>query len=225
VRAIIRRRVAIRIVLADDHPIVLQALQHLFTRQGDFDVVSCCVDAPSALEAVRAHAPDVALVDLRMPGTGGDEHGGLTLLAELARERPDCRRVVLTAAISHDQVIEVLQYGASGLILKDSPPERLVECVRRVHAGEQWLDPDTVSHALRDVVNRDAVRGDVSRTLTAREIEIVRMVAQGMRNRAISDRLGISESTVKVHLYNIYQKLEIEGRVQLVLFAQQNGLV
>jgi two-component system, NarL family, nitrate/nitrite response regulator NarL len=217
--------VAIRIVLADDHPIVLQALQHLFTRQGDVDVVACCVDARSALDAVRTQAPDVALLDLRMPGIDGEEFGGLRLLADIARERPECRRAVLTASITNEQVLEVLRLGASGLILKDSPPDRLVECVRRVHAGEQWLDPDSVSDALREVVNREAIRGEVSQMLTAREIEIARMVAQGLRNRVISERLGIAESTVKVHLYNIYQKLEIEGRVELVLFAQQKGLV
>lgn len=214
----------IRIVLADDHPIVLQGLQHLFARHPEFDVVACCADAATALDAVRMHHPDVALIDLRMPGTGRRENGGLDLLSALAAESTGCRRIVLTAAVAPDEVVEILRLGASGLILKDSPPERLLECVRRVHAGEQWLDPDTASRALRDVVDRD-LRGEVSHALTAREVEIVRMAAQGLRNRAIGEQLGISESTVKVHLYNVFQKLGVEGRVELVLWAQQRGLV
>ena len=216
---------SIRIVLADDHPIVLQGLQHLFARHTDFEVVACCANATSALEAIRTHHPDVVLIDLRMPGTGGRENGGLDLLSALDGEEPACRRVVLTAAIAPDEVVEVLRLGASGLILKDSPPDRLLECVRRVHAGEQWLDPDTASRALRDLVERDSRRGEMSHDLTAREIEIVRMAAQGLRNRAIGENLGISEGTVKVHLYNIFQKLDVEGRVELVLWAQQRGLI
>ena len=215
----------IRIVLADDHPIVLEALRLLFMRQTDFDVVACCADARSAKDAVRAHVPDVAMVDLRMPGLEGDEYGGLTLLSDLARDGAGCRVVVLTASISDQQAADVVRHGASGLILKDSPPDQLVTCARRVHAGGQWFDPETVPHAPGDRVSRATVPPDVARALTSREIEIVRMVAQGMRNRAIGVHLGISESTVKVHLYNIYPKVGVEGRVGLVLFAQEKGMV
>jgi DNA-binding NarL/FixJ family response regulator len=211
---------SIRIVLVDDHPIVLQGLQHLFARHEDLVVVASCNSADAALEAARAERPDVVVMDLRMP-----HKSGLDLLAALGRELPGCRTVLLTAAITQDEVVEALKRGASGLVLKESPPEQLIACVRRVHRGEQWLDPDTVTRALQGVVNRDAARGELSRTLTAREIEIVQMVAQGLRNRTIGERLSITESTVKVHLHNIYQKLGVEGRLELVLVAQQKGLV
>lgn len=211
---------SIRIVLVDDHPIVLQGLQHLFARHEDLDVVACCNSADAALEAARAEHPDVVVMDLRMP-----HKSGLDLLAALGRELPGCRTVLLTAAITQEEVVEALKRGASGLVLKESPPEQLVACVRRVHRGERWLDPDTVTRALQGVVDRDAARGELSRTLTAREMEIVQMVAQGLRNRTIGERLSITESTVKVHLHNIYQKLGVEGRLELVLVAQQKGLV
>jgi len=211
---------SIRVVLVDDHPIVLQGLQHLFERQADFEVVSCCPDAAAAIEAVRVQHPDVLVLDLRMPGANG-----LDVLRTIAGERIPCRTVLLTAAITEEQVLEAVQLGAAGLVLKESPPDTLVTCVRRVHQGEQWIDQDAVSRALRTVRDREARAREASLTLTPREIEIVRMVAQGLRNKAIAERLSISEGTVKVHLHNIYEKFGVDGRLELVLCAQQKGLI
>ena len=211
---------SVRIVLVDDHPIVLQGLQHLFARQEDLEVVACCGSAEAAVEAARAHRPDIVVTDLRMPRASG-----LDLIAALKEAHPACRAVLLTASIAQEEVVEALKRGVSGLVLKESPPEQLLECVRRVARGEQWLDPDTVTRALTDVVDRERARGELSATLTARELDIVRMVAQGLRNRGIGERLSITESTVKVHLHNIYQKLGVEGRLELVLVAQQKGIV
>ncbi len=112
-----------------------------------------------------------------------------------------------------------------GLVLKDSPPETVVTCVRRVYAGEQWFDRGVVSRALTVVMSRESSAGKMSATLTPREIEIIRMVAEGLRNRNIATRLSISEGTVKVHLHNIYEKLGVEGRLELTICAQQNGLL
>lgn len=211
---------AIRVVLVDDHPIVLQGLQHLFERHDEFRVVACCPDADGALAAVRRHRPDVLVLDLRMPG-----RSGLDVLRTLANERIACRAVLLTAAISDDQVLEAVQLGAAGLVLKESPPEALLECVRHVHRGEQWIDRDTVTRALSTIRDREAAESEAAHTLTPREIEIVRMVAQGLRNRAIAERLSISEGTVKVHLHNIYEKFGVNGRLELLLTAQQKGMI
>ena len=211
---------AIRIVLADDHPIVLQGLQHLFARHQDFEVVASCAGADEALAASRHYHPDVVVLDLRMP-----QRSGLDLLAVLGRELPNVRSVVLTAAITQDQVVEALKRGAAGIVLKESPPEQLIECVRRVSRGEQFFDSDTVTQATHAAASGSAPTDDGTAALTPRELEIVRMVAQGLRNRVIGERLVISESTVKVHLHNIYEKLGIEGRLELVLLAQQKGLV
>ena len=210
----------IRVVLVDDHPIVLQGLQHLFARQDDFEVAACCADAESALRVIRVDRPDVLVLDLRMPGVDG-----IDLLHTLNREQITCRTVLLTAAITEEQVLATMKLGASGIVLKESPPETLIECVRRVHRGEQWIDRDMVARALRTVLDREAAAREVAQTLTPREIEIVTLVAQGLRNRAIAERLSISEGTVKVHLHNIYEKLGVDGRLELVLVAQQRGLI
>jgi DNA-binding NarL/FixJ family response regulator len=207
--------VAIRVVLVDDHPIVLHGLQQLFARQSDFEVVRCCRDGPSALDAVRSERPDVLVLDLRMP-----LQSGLDVLRAIAEERLKCRSVLLTAAVRPDEVVEAMKLGAMGLVLKESMPEALVDCVRRVHRGEQWIERDAVART-RPMLDRP-VRS--SETLTPRELDIVRMVAQGLRNRVIAQRLSISEGTVKVHLHNIYEKLGVDGRLELVLCSQERGI-
>jgi DNA-binding NarL/FixJ family response regulator len=209
----------IRVVLVDDHPIVLQGLQHFFERHDGFAVVACCPDADGAVAAVRSHKPDVLVLDLRMQGPSG-----LDVLRTLFNEQIPCRTVLLTAAISDTQVVEAIKLGAAGVVLKESAPEALLECVRKVHAGEQWIDHDTATRAVSTVLEREAAEKEAAHTLTPREIEIVRMVAQGLRNRAIAERLSISEGTVKVHLHNIYEKFGVDGRLELLLAAQQKGL-
>ena len=133
--------------------------------------------------------------------------------------------MLLTATIQDDEVVEATKLGVTGLVLKESSPDTLLKCVRRVNRGEQWIDRETVTHAFQTVVGRETGSREVAQTLTPREIEIVRMMAEGLRNRAIGERLGISEGTVKVHLHNVYEKLGLDGRLELVLYAQQKGVV
>ena len=211
---------SIRVVLVDDHPIVLQGLQQLFERQPDFTVVAACAGADSALQAVRTHRPDVLILDLRMPGKSG-----LELLRTINNEKLDCYSVLLTATIRDDEVVEATKLGVTGLVLKESSPETLLKCVRRVNRGERWIDQETITRAFQAVVGREEAEREVSKTLTPREIEIVKMMAEGLRNRAIGDRLGISEGTVKVHLHNVYEKLGLDGRLELVLYAKQKGVI
>jgi DNA-binding NarL/FixJ family response regulator len=211
---------AIRVVLVDDHPIVLQGLQQLFERQPDFTVVAACPGAEAALQAVRSHRPDVLILDLRMPGKSG-----LDLLRAVIDEKLDCYSVLLTATIRDEEVVEATRLGVTGLVLKESSPETLLKCVRRVNRGERWIDQETITRAFQAVAGREAAEREVSKTLTPREIEIVKMMAEGLRNRAIGDRLGISEGTVKVHLHNVYEKLGLDGRLELVLYAKQKGVI
>ncbi|MEN3338634.1 MAG: hypothetical protein V7647_2310 [Acidobacteriota bacterium] len=209
----------IRVVLADDHQIVLHGLQQLFDRQDDLEVVACCRDAASAIRAVEDLAPDILVLDLRMP-----QHGGLDVLRALAGKHGGCRRILLTAAIQDDEVMEAVTLGATGLVLKESPPEALLDCVRAVHAGTHSIDGETLARAFRSVADRERAP-KAADALTPREAELVRMVSQGLRNKAIAERLAISEGTVKVHLHNIYEKLGVDGRLELMLAAQLRGLV
>src|SRR5580765_5955438 len=175
---------AIRLVLADDHPIVLHGLQRLFERHVDIQVVASCADGVSALAAVQQEHPDVLVLDLRMPG-----ESGLDVLRKMAAGQLPCKTVILTAAVRDVDAQEAVRLGARGLVLKESPPETLVECVRSVYRGETYFEKDTGSSATTAV-------GDVAgETLTPREIEIVRMVGQGLRNKVIAERLSISEGT------------------------------
>ena len=210
---------AIRVVLADDHPIVLHGLQRLFERHVDIQVVASCADGTAAIEAVRAEHPDVLVLDLRMPG-----QSGLDVLRTMAAEQMACKSVILTAAVRDSDVTEAVKLGATGLVLKESPPETLVDCVRSVYRGEPYFEQETAG-AFTAVLDRESATAGGSELLTPRELEIVRMVAQGLRNRVIAERLSISEGTVKVHLHNIYEKLKVDGRLELVLRAQEKGIV
>ena len=147
------------------------------------------------------------------------------MLRTLSAEKRRCRTVLLTAAISDDDVVEAVRLGARGVVMKEASPETLLECVRRVHGGEQWIDRETMTRAFGQVMQRETAMREASRILTPREIEIVRMIAHGLRNRVIAERLSISEGTVKIHLHNVYEKLGIDGRLELMLYAQDKGLV
>ena len=210
---------AIRVAIADDHPIVLQGLQQLFGRHNDFEVVCCSGNGAAALADIRTHRPDVLVLDLRMP-----EMSGLDVLRTLAAEAVSVHTVLLTAAVADEDVMEAVRLGARALILKESAPEALLDCVRRVYRGEQWLERETVTRAFKRVLDRKSAATGDSAVLTPRETEIVRMVAQGLRNKVIAERLSISEGTVKVHLHNIYDKFGIDGRLELLLVAKERGI-
>jgi len=209
---------AIRLVLVDDHPIILHGLQRLFESEPDFEVARCCSGGEQALEAVRADPPDVLVLDLKM----SDRHG-LDVLRALKSEGRSCRTVILTAAMRDDEVSAAIGLGVAGIVLKEAPPSALVDCVRDVHRGQRRIDRALLARAV------PAARplGDAApgATLTPRETEIVRLVARGLRNKELAQRLAITEGTVKIHLHNIYDKLGVDGRLELVLAAQQKGLV
>jgi len=211
---------AIRLVLADDHPLILDGLEQLVRLAGDFEVLERCVSGEEALRAVEAHRPDVLVLDIRLP-----DLDGLAVLRELRRRRLSTRVVILTGAINEDETIEAVRLGVSGVVLKEMAPRLLVQCLRKVHAGEQWIEKRSVREALETMLRREAGGREAASQLTPREVELIRMVAEGLRNREIADRLCITEGTVKVHLHNVYKKLQVENRVEVRRYAEEKGLV
>jgi two-component system nitrate/nitrite response regulator NarL len=210
----------IRVILADDHAIVLEGLRQFFLSHEGFEVLACCRTADEALTSVRTTDADVLVLDLRMP-----DHSGLDVLRVMVNEARRCRAVLLTASISDDDAVEALRLGAMGLVLKESSPDDLIVCVQHVYRGEQWIDRKTLGRAFGRVSKRESAASEISKALSPREVEIVRLLAEGLKNREIADRLHIAEGTVKVHLYHVYDKLDVEGRLELLLYAQQKGLV
>lgn len=210
----------IRLVIVDDHPIVLEGLERLFRLEGDLEIVARCVNGSEALEAVRAHLPDILVVDIRLPG-----RSGLDVLDQMRREGLPTHAVLLAGSINEDELVEALHLGARGIVLKEMAPELLIRCIRTVHAGGRWLENDFLSRALEGILKRDGVARPGRLALSVRELEIVRLAATGHHNREIAESLHITEGTVKVHLHNIYEKLGIEGRVELTIYARDHGWV
>ena len=210
----------IRIVIADDHPLVLSGLDHLLQDAPEFDVVERCSTGAQAIAAVRDHAPDILLLDLRLP-----DMTGLAVARELQALTCPARIVLLTAQLHEDELIEALQFGVRGVVLKEMAPKLLLECLRQVHAGRQWLEKDSASRAMAKLVRREAMTREVARLLTPREIEVVRHVGLGMSNKEAAAALGVADGTIKIHLHNIYEKLNISRRAELVAFASEKGIV
>jgi DNA-binding NarL/FixJ family response regulator len=210
----------IRVVVADDHPLVLDGIEQLFQLDEGLELIARCRNGDEALDAVRRLHPDVLVLDLLMPS-----RDGLGVLHAIHNEGLGTRVVILTAGFDDEQLRQSIRLGARGIVLKEMPPHLLVEAVHEVHCGGEWLEQGVGAHALRQLRDRAAFRPEASPGLTAREIEIVRMVAAGLRNRAIGEKLFISEGTVKVHLHNIYEKLGVNGRFELIASARSRGLV
>jgi len=208
----------VRLVLADDHRIILEGLEQLFRREKDFEVVATATSGEDALRAVREHHPDILVLDIRMPK--GD---GLSVLRQIHAEKLQTRVVLLTATLDEDEVLEAMQNGVSGLVLKESAAVGLVQTVRRVQRGERALEPSMVSRALDRLAQREEAK-KIAEVLSKRETEIVKMVAAGLRNKEIAVKLAIGEGTVKTHLHTIYEKLGVHGRVELTMYAYERGL-
>jgi two-component system nitrate/nitrite response regulator NarL len=208
----------IRLVLADDHPIVLNGLEQLLSLEKDCEVVARAKNGDEALQAVRQFQPDVLVLDLRMPGTDG-----LAVLEEMRREALPTR-VVILSAMNSDDLFEAIRLGARGVVLKDMAPRLLMQCVRTVHAGGKWLEKGVATSAVDKLLEREAGTKAVAETLTPRELQVARMIAKGVPSKTVASRLAITEGTAKLHLHHVYEKLKVEGRVGLMRFMQSRGL-
>jgi DNA-binding NarL/FixJ family response regulator len=211
---------SIRLVLADDHPPILQGLTLLLRQEPDLEVLAGCRDSEETLQAVRQFQPDVLILDILMPGKDG-----LAVLRELRQLEIPTRVILLTAAIDEDNLLEAMRLGVGGVVLKEMAVPLLIQCVRKVYAGDQWLERHSIGRAMEKMLRREAGTREVAKLLTSRELEIVRLAASGLRNKEIASKLAISEGTVKIHLHRSYEKLHVDSRIALLHYAQTKGLV
>jgi two-component system nitrate/nitrite response regulator NarL len=195
-------------------------MAQILARHSDLEVVALSANADEAIAAVLAHHPDVLVLDVRMPGKDA-----LVAVRELQQRHEKCLVVLLTAGVTDQQLVEAARLGVRGVVLKDATPEAVVQCIRTVHSGGTWFNADVMSRATGEALQRQNAARATSAMLTTRELEIVHMVTDGLRNREIATRLAITEGTVKIHLHNIYEKLGVDGRVQLAMLARSAGLV
>jgi len=206
-----------RTVLADDHPIVLSGLRALLHTQPEVEVVAAAQDGATALEMIRAYEPDIAVLDINMPALTG-----LDVLDAIEANGLSTRGVLLTGSASDEQIAAGVERGAWGLLLKESAPDTLMECLRIVAAGQRWLPEEVVAPAIRRATERREKDVQLARVLTAREYEIAGLVAQGLSNKHIARRLTISEGTVKIHLHNTFEKLGGGNRTSLAILVQRD---
>jgi DNA-binding NarL/FixJ family response regulator len=219
----------IRIVVADDHPIFRDGLCKLLALEEDFEVVAQAQDGRQVLEVLQQHAPDILLLDLKMPGLDG-----LATLQRLQAVKNKTRVIVLTASDDKNEFVQAMRLGTSGIVLKQTATELLIKSIRRVHAGEIWLDSHTTAAVIRQFVAADEPPSQMPPAspgrererspLSQREREIVALVAQGFKNKEMAEKMFISEQTVKNHLHNIFDKLGVSDRLELALYAIHNNL-
>ncbi len=211
----------IRVVLADDHAVVRQGIRQFMEEAGDIEVIAEAEDGAEAVRLVEAHQPDVAVLDIRMP-----EVTGVEATRRIKERFPQVRVLVLTAYDDDPYVFALLQAGADGYVLKTASGDELVRAVRTVHQGGTALSPEIAAKVVRQAVSgRPEGAADQVESLTDRELDVLRLAAQGLTNRAIGHELGISHRTVQGHMANIYGKLGANSRTEAVTEALRRGWI
>ena len=206
-----RPKERMRILIADDHSVVREGLVSLVKRERDMVVVAEASNGREAVELWKQHRPDVTLLDLRMP-----ELDGVSAIKEIREFHPDAHIIVLTTFDGDEDIYRAIKAGAKGYLLKDTAREALMECIRRVHAGETCI-PASLAAKLAERVSGQA--------LSTREIEVLQRVATGKSNKEIGAELFISEGTVKTHVKSIFTKLDVVSRTEAIATATRRGLI
>ena len=201
----------IRILSVDDHPLMHEGIAALINNQADMTLVAEAFKGSDALEKFRVSQPDVTLMDLRLP-----DMSGIEAMISILTEFPEARIIMLTMSEGDVEIRRALQAGARGYLLKTMPPEEITEGIRRVHKGKKYIPAEIAAHLAEHLGEE---------TLTAREIEVLRCVAEGKRNREIGEKLFITEETVKVHVKHIMDKLYAADRTQAVAIALRRGII
>lgn len=199
----------ITVLCVDDHPIIRDGIAFALQLQPDMQLVADARNGRDAIELFRKHRPDVALIDLQMPGLDG-----IDTISAIRREFLHARCIVLTTYSGDVQARRALEAGASGYLLKSTLRRDLIDAIRAVHAGRRWI-PAEIAREIAEFVNADE--------LSSRELDVLRTVAAGCSNKIVADRLGISEDTVKGHMKNILAKLQANDRTHAVLIALERG--
>ena len=208
----------VRVLIVDDHAIVRKGIRALLSEADGFEVVGEADNGQEAVLRAEESSPDVILMDLLMPGMDGIE-----ATRQITSRRPGAHVLVLTSFAADNKVFPAIKAGASGYLLKDSSPDELVRAIRQVHRGEPSLHP-TIARKLLQEVAHPAELQPAPEALTGREMEVLRLIAQGLSNQEIADRLVVSEPTVRAHVSRILGKLHLASRTQAALYAVREGL-
>jgi DNA-binding NarL/FixJ family response regulator len=215
----------VKVLIVDDQSLVRAGFRMILDAEADVEVIGEAADGREAIEAVALRTPDVILMDIRMPNLDG-----LEATRRIVEERPEGPRVLMLTTFDLDEyVYEALRAGASGFLLKDTPPEQLVEAIHVVARGEALLSPSITRRVIEEFVRRPPASMQVTppevADLTARELEVLTYIARGSSNAEIAKDLFVSETTVKTHVARILMKLNLRDRVQAVVYAYESGLV
>ena len=207
----------LRVLVADDHPLFREGVVHSLSTEDDMEVVAEAASGPEAVELAAELAPDLVVMDLAMP-----KGGGIEATRRIAGSSPACAILILTVSEDPDDLLEVLKAGARGYVLKGVAAQGLVHAVRAVTNGEVYVTPALASSILHEMTQEETL--DPFDQLTAREQEILQLVAEGRTNREIGDELYLAEKTVKHYMTNVLQKLHVRSRVEAALIAQRREL-
>ena len=210
---------SIRVLIADDHAIVRSGITALLAQVPDIEVVGEASDGQQAITQAAILRPDVILMDLVMPNVDGIE-----AIRQIKARQPDSRILVLTSFAADDKVFPAIKAGALGYLLKESRPSDLIEAIRQVYRGESALHPTIARKVLHELTHPPA-RPPTPDPLTEREMDVLRLVAQGLGNQEIAAKLGVGDATVRTHVSNILAKLQLANRIQVALYALREGLV